>query len=277
MAGLKAITANTAPEAEPHIYAEDDAAIYQAITGPDGVYNIGQKCAATVLSNNKVRVGDGVICVGGHFARILYGEYEYADIANGQSGQKRNDIIMGKFVTTGIAGIDDMTLSVKQGVAGTTATDPALTQGDLYKAAKIREMPLYRVKIEGLSIVAVEQLFDLRKTTKELEDELSELNSKITNEIEDVPIQLNTTNFTTNISFAQKCDKEVKVYPYVIGVPTKGRTLLTGLPSPTKQINIFAPGFGQLQLNTNGILSISSQAATSSATFGISFSYYTNE
>ena len=30
---MKGITVNTAPEAEPHIYAEDDAAVYQAIFG----------------------------------------------------------------------------------------------------------------------------------------------------------------------------------------------------------------------------------------------------
>ena len=40
MAGMKGITVNTAPEAEPHIYAEDDAAVYQAIFGDDGVSTI---------------------------------------------------------------------------------------------------------------------------------------------------------------------------------------------------------------------------------------------
>lgn len=44
MAGLKGITVNTAPEAEPHIYAEDDAAIFQAMFGEDGVSSIGQAC-----------------------------------------------------------------------------------------------------------------------------------------------------------------------------------------------------------------------------------------
>ena len=85
MAGMKGITVNTAPEAEPHIYAEDDAAVYQAIFGGDGVSTIGQACKATILSNNKVRVADGVICVGGHMARIPYGEYEDCEIMNGQS------------------------------------------------------------------------------------------------------------------------------------------------------------------------------------------------
>ena len=179
MAGLKGITVNTAPEAEPHIYAEDDAAIFQTLFGEDGVSSIGQACKATVLSNNKVRIADGVVCVGGHFARIPYGEYVDCEIANGQSGKNRNDIIVAKFVTTGSGGIDTMTCEVKQGTADTTATDPTLTQNDIYKGGKIREFPLYRVKIEGLNITAVEQLFTVNPTNKDLTERLTELNGNI--------------------------------------------------------------------------------------------------
>lgn len=178
MAGLKGITVNTAPEAEPHIYAEDDAAIFQSIFGEDGVSSIGQACKATVLSNNKVRIADGVVFVGGHFARIPYGEYVDCEIANGQSGKNRNDIIVAKFVTTGSGGIDTMTCEVKQGTAGTTAADPALTQNDIYKGGKTREFPLYRVKIEGLNITAVEQLFTVVPTNEELIKTVAELNGK---------------------------------------------------------------------------------------------------
>lgn len=179
MSGLKPITVNTPTEDEAHIYAEDDAAIYQSLFGEDGVSSVGQACKATVLSNNKVRVADGVICVGGHFARIPYGDYIDCEIENGQSGQNRNDIIVARFETTGTGGIDTYTCEVKKGMAGSTATDPEIVQEDLYKAGKVRELPLYRVKIEGLSITAVEQLFTLRKTNEELEKELVSLNSKI--------------------------------------------------------------------------------------------------
>ena len=184
MAGMKGITINTAPEAEPHIYAEDDAAVYQAIFGGDGVSTIGQACKATVLSNNKVRIADGVICVGGHMARIPYGEYCDCEIANGQSGKNRNDIIVAKFLTTGTGGIDTMTCEVKEGVADTTATDPALTQDDIYAGGKIRECPLYRVKIEGLSIVAVERLFDLKPTAEELKELIDRTNSDLTDRLD---------------------------------------------------------------------------------------------
>ena len=183
MAGLKGITVNTAPEAEPHIYAEDDAAIFQAMFGEDGVSSIGQACKATVLSNNKIRIADGVLCVGGHFARIPYGEYVDCEIANGQSGKNRNDIIVAKFVTTGSGGIDTMTCEVKQGTANTTATDPTLTQNDIYKGGKIRELPLYRVKLEGLNITAVEQLFTVNPTNKDLSNKLTELNGNYANNV----------------------------------------------------------------------------------------------
>ena len=182
MAGLKGLTINTAPEAEPHIYAEDDAAIYQAICGADGVFQIGQQCESQVISNNKVRVKDGVIIVGGHFARIPYGDYIDFEIANGQTGKKRNDILIAKFVTTGSGGIDTFTGEVKQGAAATgEATDPALTQNDLYQGGKIREMPLYRVKLDGLSITEVEPMFDLIPTIPTLNSYLSELLPKTIN------------------------------------------------------------------------------------------------
>lgn len=180
MSGLKPITVNTPTAEEAHIYAEDDAAIYLSMFGGDGVSTNGQSCKATVLSNNKVRIADGVICVGGHFARIPYGDYIDCEIENGQSGKKRNDIIVARFETTGTGGIDTYTCEVKKGEAGATATDPEIVQEDLYKAGKVRELPLYRVKIEGLSITAVEQLFTLRKNNEELEKELASLNSKTT-------------------------------------------------------------------------------------------------
>ncbi|WP_370809945.1 hypothetical protein [[Ruminococcus] torques] len=176
MGKLKGITINTDPAAEAHICAEDDAAIYQSIVGSDGVMMIGQQCESQVISNNKVRVKDGVIVVGGHFARIQYGDYIDCEIANGQSGRNRNDIIIAKFITTGTGGIDTYTLEVKQGASTTgSATDPTLTQNNLYESGKIREMPLYRVVIEGLSITKVEKMFESVPTIPMLNTYLSEL------------------------------------------------------------------------------------------------------
>lgn len=177
--GLKGITVNTAAEAEAHIYADDDAAIYQSILGMDAVADIGQKCKATVISNNKIRVSDGVVVVGGHVARIPYGEYEDCEIANGQTGKNRNDLIVARFETTGSGGVDKMTCKVYQGTAGSTAADPRITKDNIYQNGKVREFPLYRIRLEGLNIVAVDQLFTVLPSMATINKDLADTSDKI--------------------------------------------------------------------------------------------------
>lgn len=177
--GLKGITVNTAAEAEAHIYAEDDAAIYQSILGMDAVADLGQQCKATVISNNKIRVSDGVVVVGGHVARIPYGEYEDCEIANGQTGKNRNDLIVARFETTGSGGVDKMTCKVYQGTAGSTAADPSITQDNIYQNGKVREFPLYRVRLEGLNIVSVDQLFTVLPSMATINKDLADTSDKI--------------------------------------------------------------------------------------------------
>lgn len=180
---LYPITVNTPVEALPHIYAEDDAAIYESISGGDGVYDIGEMLKATVLSNNNVRIGNGVLSVGGHIARIKYGDYEEMTIDNGESGKNRNDLIVARFSTTGFGGVDEFSLEVKKGVAVTgAAKDPEIETGNLYEGETIREFPLHRVRLEGISIVAVDQLFAVRKTNEQLQKEVDELNRKLDQE-----------------------------------------------------------------------------------------------
>lgn len=177
--GFKAITKNTPAEEPPHILSEDDAAIYRGILGQDGVLNIGSKLKSTVISNNKVRVGDGVINVDGHIGRNAYADYEDLTIENGSAGKKRHDLIVASFSTTGSGGLDTYILKVIKGVAGDTGADPAVTKQDIYAGGKLREYPLYRVKLDGLSIVAVDQMFKVIPTVPELETKYNELNSTL--------------------------------------------------------------------------------------------------
>ena len=296
MAGIKGITINTAPEAEPHIYAEDDAAIYQAIFGGDGVSTIGQACKATVLSNNKVRVADGVICVGGHMARIPYGEYEDCEIMNGQSGKNRNDIIVAKFETTGTGGIDAMTCEVIQGTAGETATDPELTQDDIYTGGKTRELPLYRVKIEGLSIVAVEQMFELKPTTEELKKMIDGSNKDLSNQLAEISKKMTgkyacayttyldaekstKTSLTLNSIKATghgrkcilMCWGAIKVTTLTarLSVYVNGKDSCSGITSSTSYVPVFDSNIITLPEGENTIeIRLSAQANTATAYIG---------
>lgn len=285
MAGMKGITVNTAPEAEPHIYAEDDAAIYQAIFGGDGVSTIGQACKATILSNNKVRVADGVICVGGHMARIPYGEYEDCEIMNGQSGKNRNDIIVAKFETTGTGGIDTMTCEVIQGTAGETAVDPELTQDDIYAGGKVREYPLYRVKIEGLSITAVERMFEIIPSNKDLSNQLAEISKKMTGKYAYAYSAYLDNEKSTKTSLilnrikatghGRKCilmcfgAMKVTTLTARLSVYVNGKESCSGITSSTSYVPVFDSNIITLPEGENTIeLRLSAQANTATAYIG---------
>ena len=158
---FKPITLNTPAEEPAHILAEDDAAIYESIIGGDCVLPIGGLMKATVLTNNKVRITDGAVVVGGHVGRIVKGDYEDMTIANGQTGQNRNDIIAARFLAGADGGSDSYSLVVIQGTPGSSAADPVIVKGDLYAGDKQRDYPLWRVCLEGLSITKVEQMHEI--------------------------------------------------------------------------------------------------------------------
>lgn len=285
MAGLKALNINTPPAAEPHIYAEDDAAIYKAIFGGDGVSTIRQACKATVLSNNKVRIADGVLCVDGHMARIPYGEYEDCEIMNGQSGKNRNDIIVAKFETTGTGGIDTMTCEVIQGTAGETAVDPELTQDDIYAGGKVREYPLYRVKIEGLSITAVERMFEIIPSNKDLSNQLAEISKKMTGKYAHAYSthldneKSTKTSLTLNsikaTGHGRKCilmcfgAMRVTTLTARLSVYVNGKESCSGITSSTSYVPVFDSNIITLPEGENTIeLRLSAQANTATAYIG---------
>lgn len=244
--GFKPITRNMPVEEPPNILSEDDAAIYRGILGQDGVLNIGSKLKTTVLSNNKVRVGDGVINVDGHIGRNSYADYEDLTIENGTAGQKRNDLIIASFSTTGSGGLDTYVLKVKKGVAGSTGTDPAVTKQDIYAGGKLREYPLYRVKLDGLSIVGVEQLFKVIPTVPELETKYNELNSAMKRE--SFSILPTASEVSTKVKFSSKFNR----VPTVVVTPTFQGWRLS---KPIQVSNITTDGFTATAWIENGAIS----------------------
>lgn len=167
---FKPLTVNTPVGEKAHVLAEDDAALYDGIFGEDCVLKLGEQFASKTISNNVIRVMDGVVVVGGHVGRIIKGDYEDMMIDNGVSGQKRNDLIVARFKSGGTGGADTYSLVVVKGTPGATAKDPAIVREDLYAGGKQRDYPLYRVRIENLSVVGVDKLFGVQHRFADLID-----------------------------------------------------------------------------------------------------------
>ena len=174
------ITVNKGPSAEPHIYAEDDASIFQCMFGEDGILDIGSKLELSIQSNNLVRMSDGVLCIGGHIGRVKYADYADLTIDNGETGYNRNDLIIGSFSNTGEHTIDTFEPQVIKGTPATgDAVDPTLTEGSLYEGDHLRQKAIARVKLEGLNIVGIDMLLPVIPSIPSLKALLDELNGKI--------------------------------------------------------------------------------------------------
>lgn len=147
---------------EPNIYADDIGQYNIAVFGNgDYVLNVGEKLGYELVSNNEIRIKDGVFVTQGRRGVIKKGTMESCIIENGTLGEKRNDLIVIEYSKSESTLIETHALRTIKGVSGTTALDPALVSGDIANGSLIHQMPLYRIKLDGLNIIAVQPLFKI--------------------------------------------------------------------------------------------------------------------
>ena len=145
----------------PHITEKQSGLANQAIIGEaDYVLEGGQNAKAQVLTNNSIRIFDAVYSIQGRRDVIAANDYTDVTIANGSQGMNRNDIIVRRYRKNSSSEIESTEYAVIKGTPSTgAATDPSVTVGDIRTGAVLHEMKLYRVRLEGLNIVSVAQLF----------------------------------------------------------------------------------------------------------------------
>ena len=162
-----------------HVTPEQVADANIGTFGPDDyVLSTGRKLEAQVVTNNSVRVFDGVMVYGGIRDVISVNKYYDIQIDNGAQGMNRNDIIVRHFaITDEVTKRGGATFQVIKGTPSEgEAADPEIAFTDLRAGALSHDMILHRVRIEGLNIVAVEPLYDILYNAAELKEEVTELN-----------------------------------------------------------------------------------------------------
>ena len=165
----------------PHITEEQTGVANQGLYGPDDyVLEGGRQAEAQVLTNNSIRIFDAVYVIQGRRDVIAANDYTDVGIDNGAQGMNRNDLIVRRYTKDESSEIENVEYAVIKGtpVAG-EATDPEVTTGDIRSGAILHEMKLYRVKLEGLNIVAVEPLFKVLLNMSTLNASLSHIKFEI--------------------------------------------------------------------------------------------------
>lgn len=149
---------------EAHITAEDHGSFNAALTnGGNYVLNRGNKFSASIINNSTVRVLDGDLLIQGRHVRLPESDFVNLTIETGIQAMYRNDLIVARYTKNSNTGIEECNLVVIKGVAtASNPTDPAFTSGDLLSNHDaLVDVPLYRVRLNGLTPEAVEQLFEV--------------------------------------------------------------------------------------------------------------------
>lgn len=165
----------------PHVTEAQLGLAHQATFGSDDyVLEGGRESEAQVLTNNSIRIFDAVYCIQGRRDVIPASGYTDVTIANGTQGMNRNDIIVRRYKKNESSEMESTGYAVIKGTPNAgVAVDPEVTTGDIRSGATLHEMALYRVKITGLNITAVEPMFNILKNMATLQKEFTELNSKM--------------------------------------------------------------------------------------------------
>ena len=147
---------------EPNIFADDIGEYNTAIWGTrDCVLPAGERLGYELVSNNEIKIKDGVFSTQGRRGVIKKGATESCIIENGTQAENRNDLIVIEYAKDSSTLVESHTLKVIKGTPGEAATDPDVVTGDIQAGDVLHQMPLYRVKLEGLNVVAVERLFSV--------------------------------------------------------------------------------------------------------------------
>lgn len=166
-----------------HVTADQVGDYNAGISGADCILNVGEKLRAEILSTNKVRIYDGAFLFGGRRSGITAGSYEDVTIQNGTQAQKRNDLICARYEKDSTTSKENLTFSVIKGTPGSTAADPSVPAGTIRGGSSVCYMPLYRAKLDGINLTAVEQIPETRKTAEEMEAEISALNTDLASKV----------------------------------------------------------------------------------------------
>jgi len=137
----------------PQITSNNDGEFNQAIWGDKlVVLPNGSQLGYELISNTSVRILDGDLVFQGRHALIEAGDYDTVNIAAGQNGYNRIDLIVAHYAVDS-NGYESMTLRVIKGTATTgTPSAPSYTQGTIRTGSLVAEEPLYRVRLTGINI-----------------------------------------------------------------------------------------------------------------------------
>ena len=216
----------------PHVTPYKVGDFQQGIVGSeDYVLDVGSRLEAHIVTNNRIDIKDGSICMQGRHAVIPKNINDELTIENGMQGEKRIDLIVSRYVKEPDTGIESIDTFVIQGTPskGSPAV-PEHVVGDIRNGDLKHEMPLYEVELNGINVTEVRPVFKLLCNMSELQKQFDELNSNLIQSGTELVPNANGYFAIKNITFP---------VPYA-EIPNVTATVSNGDNNDSLEANIFS-------------------------------------
>ena len=163
-----------------HITPENWADLNRGFSGMESyVTETGRKFEAELISNNLLKIHDGCGIMQGRQVVILNGQSDEVTIQNGTQGMTRIDLVVERYTKNPDTKIETTETVLIKGTPSTNPTVPAYTVGDIRSGDMKADWPLYEVELNGINVVEVRPVFKTLVNMSEIQEMLTELNSKI--------------------------------------------------------------------------------------------------
>lgn len=157
---------------KPHVSAADTGAFNAGIIGSGKyVLNMWENFAYELVSNNEIKIKSGSLVNQGRNINIANKDSETLTIQTGTNGLKRYDIVAMRYQRDEKTQIETATLVLIKGTPAENPKDPELQNGNILNNDYIDDYALYRIKMNGILVETVEQLFQILTPLAEIAKE----------------------------------------------------------------------------------------------------------
>lgn len=164
----------------------------------DYVMNGGSELEAQLVSNNRIDIKDGSICMQGTHAVIPKNINDELTIENGMQGEKRIDLIVARYEKVADSGVESVNTVVLQGTPSKESPIvPGHVVGDIRNGDLKHEMPLYEVELDGINVIEVRPVFKKIVSAAEQQKMIELLNGKLKNAMDGGVVSTRVGNQST--------------------------------------------------------------------------------
>jgi hypothetical protein len=152
-----------------HVGSDDARSAIAGIVGTGSYYSSYTTPVVSMTNANTLHITECWLYLGGGFFHV---EDADATIENGEGVLKRCDLLCVEYDKDSRTSVESAKLVVVKGTAGSTATVPTVTSGDIIAGCSVAQFPIAKVTLDGLTPTAA-LMVGKAPTTAALQDSVS--------------------------------------------------------------------------------------------------------